>query len=94
MNIDTYYKGIQNFVNGNHREWHRLKFAIFDVFNEDKVTERGLFEFVKYASLKPLDQPSEPTTTLGIDEFAPDIFLDIFANDFYKIIKAFASKRL
>ena len=48
---------------------------------------------MQYASLKPLNQPDEPTTTLEINEFAPDIFLDIFADDFYKIIKAFASKR-
>ena len=48
---------------------------------------------MQYTSLRPLDQPEAPTATLGNDEYAPDIFLDIFADDFYKVIKAFAEKR-
>jgi hypothetical protein len=31
---------------------------------------------------------------LSLGEHAPDIFLDIFSNDYCKIIKAFATKRV
>ena len=94
INIDDFFKNIQNFVNrSDNHQWVKFRFQIYDVFNEGKVTERGLFEFLKYASLKPLHLPDKPTTTLKINESIPDIFLDIFANDFYKIIRAFAVKR-
>lgn len=60
---------------------------------EGKITEESLFKFMRAASERPLSLPDEPTTTLSKAEYEPDIFLDIFANDFFRVIKAFAFKR-
>jgi hypothetical protein len=64
VKIEDYYRGIQAFVNSDHREWQRLRFSIFDLKAEGKINEVSLFEFVKATSLRPLTLPAEPTQLL------------------------------
>ena len=75
------------------KEWQSFRFAIYDVYNENKVTEKGLFKLMQHASLRPLDISAEPTQILKLNQVEKDIFLDIFANDYIKIIQAFAAKK-
>lgn len=41
-----------------------------------------------------MNHPKKPVSILGLSESEPDIFIDIFQNDFSKVIKAFALKKL
>jgi chromosomal replication initiation ATPase DnaA len=66
---------------------------IYDVDGNGKLSEKSLFKFVQLASLKPLSLPKNPTQILTAFESPPDIFVDIFSNDFQKVIKALAAKR-
>lgn len=94
INILDFYKGIQDLVNKDHKEWQRLRFCIYDVLNEGKLTDRSLFQFIKDASIKPVGYVEDTTVLLGLNEFETDIFLEIFANDYGKIIKMLANKRI
>ena len=67
-------------------------FKLFDVFNEDKITEAGLFKFMEDASLRRFDIPKIPTEVLGLNEQPNDIFVDIFANTYSKIAEALKRK--
>ena len=59
-------------------ELMQFVFKIFDVFNEDKITEAGLFKFMEDASIRRNDQPPVPTDILQLNETENDIFIDIF----------------
>ena len=90
--VDVYYKTIQDFVNDDKETHMRFIFKLFDVFNEDKITEAGLFKFMEDASLRRYDIPAVPTEVLGLNEQQNDIFLDIFANTYTKIAEALKKK--
>ena len=46
----------------------KFLFKLFDVFNEDKITEAGLFKFMEDASLRRADISAVQTEILGINE--------------------------
>lgn len=62
--------------------------------NEGRISEANLFEFVKVTSLRSLVMPAEPTQLLKKNEYEPDIFLNIFAAEFFKTMKMLAAKRV
>ena len=70
----------------------RFIFKLFDVFNEDKITEAGLFKFMQDASIKRDDLPMNPLEMLALDETENDIFIDIFTNTYSKIVEAMQKK--
>ena len=74
-------------------EMMKFVFKVFDVFNEDKITEAGLFRFMEDASIRRSDQPSVPTEVLKLNETENDIFIDIFTSTYSKIIEALARKQ-
>ena len=77
----------------DEKEVHmKFIFKLFDVFNEDKITEAGLFKFMEDASLRRHDIPRIPTEVLGLSEQPNDIFVDIFANTYSKIAEALKRK--
>ena len=90
--VDVYYKTIQDFVNDEKEVHMKFLFKLFDVFNEDKITEAGLFKFMEDASLRRYDIPKIPTEVLGLNEQPNDIFVDIFANTYGKIADALKRK--
>jgi hypothetical protein len=63
------------------------------VENKGKLTEQSLFKFVEFTSMRPLNYPKKPTEILALNQYPPDIFLEIFSNDYLRIIKGFAIKR-
>ena len=67
-------------------------FKLFDVFNEDKITEAGLFKFMEDASMRRADIPAVPSEVLRLNEVEIDIFLDIFTNTYSKIAEALTKK--
>ena len=67
-------------------------FKLFDVFNEDRITEAGLFKFMKDASIRRNDLPEVPTEILGLSKTEFDIFLEIFSPTYSKIIEAMSKK--
>ena len=52
MNLADYYKTIETFVNQEKEDHLKFIFKLFDVFNEDKITEAGLFKFMEDASIR------------------------------------------
>ena len=90
--IADYYKTIEKFANQGKEENLRFIFKLFDVFNEDKITEAGLFKFMEDASLRRHDQPAIPSEVLRLNEVENDIFLDIFTNTYAKIAEAITKK--
>lgn len=50
-----YFKALETFVNQEKEENLRFVFKLFDVFNEDKITEAGLFKFMEDASMRKTD---------------------------------------
>ena len=74
------------------QELMKFVFKMFDVFNEDKITEAGLFKFMQDASIRRFDQPEDPTELLKLNETENDIFIDIFSTTQVKIIEALAKK--
>ena len=67
-------------------------FKLFDVFNEDRITEAGLFKFMEDASIRRSDLPKVPTDILGLSETEFDIFLEIFSPTYSKIVEAMSKK--
>ena len=67
-------------------------FKLFDVFNEDKITEAGLFKFMEDASIRRADLPATPTDMLGLNETENDIFLEIFTPTYTKILDCLRKK--
>lgn len=67
-------------------------FKLFDVFNEDKITEAGLFKFMEDASIRRQDISAIPTEILRLNEAENDIFLDIFTNTYSKITELLSRK--
>ena len=66
---------------------------MFDVFNEDKITEAGLFKFMEDASLRRADLQAAPTTLLALHETENDIFLEVFSDTYAKILEALSNKQ-
>ena len=66
---------------------------MFDVFNEEKITEAGLFKFMEDASLRRSDLPAIPTEILNLNEMENDIFLDIFTTTYSKVVEAITKKK-
>jgi len=58
---------METFVNQDKEEHIRFLFRLFDVFNEDKITEAGLFKFMEDASMRRSDANDKPTEILGLD---------------------------
>ena len=50
-----YFKTLETFVNQSQEENLKFIFKLFDVFNEDKITEAGLFKFMEDASIRRTD---------------------------------------
>ena len=90
--IGPYFKVIENFVNQDREEHLKFLFKVFDVFNEDKITQAGLFKFMQDASIPRGDLPTDPTDILNLNESEVDIFLDIFTTTYSKIVEALAIK--
>lgn len=67
-------------------------FKLFDVFNEDKITEAGLFKFMEDASLRKPDLAVSPTDILALNEIEHDIFLTHFTDTYTKIVDALSKK--
>ena len=79
-------------MNDEKEVHHKFIFKLFDVFNEDKITEAGLFKFMEDASLRRFDIPVVPTEVLGLNEQPNDIFVDIFAKTYARIADALKRK--
>ena len=62
------------------------------MFNEDKITEAGLFKFMEDASLRRADVQAVQCDILALNETENDIFLDIFTNTYSKIVEALSKK--
>ena len=90
--IEEYYAELSKFVNEDD-ELKRFEFKIFDVYKEDKITEEGLFTFMKFASMRKLDEDAAPTKILSLHEKEDDIFLDYFQPQYTKILKALVQKK-
>jgi hypothetical protein len=52
-----------------------------------------MFDFMKHTSVRPPTLPEHPVTTLEMEEFQPDFFLDIFAKDFFQVMNALFKKK-
>ena len=92
MNLADYYKTIETFVNQEKEDHLKFIFKLFDVFNEDKITEAGLFKFMEDASIRRHDIAPIPTEILALNEAENDIFLDIFTNTYSKIAELLQKK--
>ena len=92
--VDPYFKIIETFVNLERDEHLKFIFKVFDVFNEDKITEGGLFKFMEDASIRRGDLSAVPTEILRLNETENDIFLDIFSITYSKILDAMQKKTL
>ena len=92
MQLRDYYSAIETFVNQEKEDHLKFIFKLFDVFNEDKITEAGLFKFMEDASLRRFDQQAVPDIILNLNEQENDIFLDIFTNTYAKIIGCLQKK--
>jgi len=90
--IEEYYAELSKFVNEDD-ELKRFEFKIFDVYKEDKITEEGLFTFMKFTSIRKLDEDAAPSKILSLHEKEDDIFLDYFQPQYTKILKALAQKK-
>ena len=85
VNLVDYYKTIETFCNSKKEEHLEFIFKLFDVFNEDKITEAGLFKFMEDASLRRQDIAAIPVEILALNEAENDIFLEIFTTPYSKI---------
>ena len=92
VSVQEYYKAIEVFINAEREDHLKFIFKLFDVFNEDKITEAGLFKFMEDASIRRYDQPSVPTDILKLGETENDIFLEIFTNTYSKLVDALNKK--
>jgi hypothetical protein len=81
------------FVNKDQVEWQRFRFALFDVNGDGRITEESLFKLVRLTSMRPLSLPLEPTNLLGKYDTEPDIFVEVFANDFFRVLRALTAKQ-
>lgn len=77
-------------MNRDLTEWQKFRFSQFDANNEGKITESGLFKFVKDTSVKLMHMPAVPTEILKRDQFDTDVFIAQFSNDFLRVARAFA----
>ena len=87
-----YFKTLETFVNQDREENLRFIFKLFDVFNEDKITEAGLFKFMEDASIRRTDTAANQCNILNLNETEHDIFLEIFTNTYAKIVDALSRK--
>ena len=92
-NDKQYFEEVESFVNQDEEELKKFAFKIFDVFKEDKITEDGLFTFMRHASMRKIGEDAAPTKILSLNELENDIFIDIFSNSYNKILKALAKKK-
>ena len=88
-----YFGAVSSFVNQTKEQHLRFLFDLFDVFNEEKITEAGLFKFMEDASLRRSDLPAIPTEILNLNEMENDIFLDIFTTTYSKVVEAITKKK-
>ena len=92
LTCEEYYTELSKFINEDD-ELKKLEFKIFDVYKEDKITEEGLFTFMKFASMRKLDEDAAPTKILSLNEKEDDIFLDYFQTQHIKILRALGQKK-
>ncbi len=70
----------------------RFVFECYDTLNCDKLNHRSLFKFMNIVSRRAPGINLEPTNLLTLSQHESDMFLDIFASDFVKIIGALDAK--
>lgn len=90
--MTDYFKIIETFVYQDKKDHIKFLFKLFDVFNEDKITEAGLFKFMEDSSLRRSDANPNPTDILALNQEDNDIFLDIFSDFYAKIVEALSRK--
>jgi hypothetical protein len=64
----------------------RFVFECYDTLYCEKITEESLFKLLNVVSTRAPQINLEPTELLSLHEHDSDMFLDIFAADFVKIL--------
>lgn len=64
----------------NQEEAGMKKFVYdcYDTLNNDRITHKSLFRFMKHVSLRQPGLNKNPTKLLALNETDHDMFLDIF----------------
>ena len=77
--------------NRDENALRKMAFEIFDVNKDKKLSENDMFDLMKMCSgTKP--KADEQPQILQLDQKMSDLFLDVFATDYIKIMKAFRKK--
>jgi hypothetical protein len=89
-----YCDGLEELFNQDVSELKRFAFKIFDVNQDKKLSENDMFELMKSCqTLKDEKDKSDPAEILHLNQFKQDLFIDVFFNDYVKIIEAIERKK-
>ena len=75
-----------------------LAFQIFDLNNDKKLSEKDMFELMEVSSAVKGGYYKNPdlnknTEIIPLNRKKEDLFLDVFSNDYIKIIKSIERKK-
>ena len=90
VTLTSDFKRNHTFFQGRQGKLQTLAsfFKIFDINNDQRVSENDLYDLMQLTSsdkIKSLQEKGKDI--IPISDRAPDLFTDIFAGDFIKIIK-------
>lgn len=99
--ISDYCKYLEKMFNRDEAELKKFAFKIFDVNNDGRISESDLFELIrmcqglKEGQVRPLEIniAAQDHTIYSLRERPQDFFIDIFADDYNKIIRAIEKKK-
>ena len=97
LDFESYSKHLENFFNQDENELKKFAFKIFDVNADNRLSEQDMFDMMKYCSAIKGGYYNQLETAqedfLKQQEMSKlhvrkdDLFLDVFSNDFIRIIK-------
>lgn len=98
INFEIYCKGLETLFTQDEETLKEIAFQILDLNQDKKLSENDMFDLMKMTSaikggyyLNPDLHKNQKILPLNEHKF--DLFLDVFSNDYIKIIKAIERKK-
>lgn len=95
IDLSAYCDVMEQIFNQDERGLKDFAFKLFDINNDKRISENDLFELMKMMSFANGSDSTDNKKVefLNINEFQrKDLFLEIFSNDYIKILRAIERK--
>jgi Ca2+-binding EF-hand superfamily protein len=93
ISLDEFAQGLELMFNRDENALRKMAFEIFDVNKDKKLSENDMFDLMKMCSGTRGGKMDDAPVILALDQKMSDLFLDVFSQDYIKIIKVLDRKK-